>query len=47
MLGRLPRAVVRPPLLKLSQAELARIRSALEQAGLFEDYGAMRVQAAE
>jgi 4-hydroxy-tetrahydrodipicolinate synthase len=47
MLGRLPRAVVRPPLLKLSQAELTRIRSALEQAGLFEDYGAVKVQAAE
>src|SRR5208282_5502560 len=38
MLGRLPRAVVRPPLLKLGQVELARIRTALEQAGLFEDY---------
>lgn len=47
MLGRLPRAVVRPPLLKLSQTELARIRTALEQAALFEDYGAVRVQAAE
>ena len=47
MLGRLPHAVVRPPLLKLSQTELARIRAALEQAELFEDYGAIKVQAAE
>jgi hypothetical protein len=38
---------VRPPLLKLGQAELVRIRAALEQAGLFEDYGAVKVQAAE
>jgi 4-hydroxy-tetrahydrodipicolinate synthase len=38
MLGRLPRAVVRPPLLKLSDAEIERLRVALEQAGLFEDY---------
>jgi 4-hydroxy-tetrahydrodipicolinate synthase len=37
MLGRLPRAVVRPPLLKLSDAEIDRLRAALEQAGLFAD----------
>jgi len=37
MLGRLERAVVRPPLVKLSDAELARLRSALEQARLHPD----------
>jgi len=34
LLGRLPRAVVRPPLVKLSRAEIDRIRGALEEAGL-------------
>ena len=34
MLGRLPRAVVRPPLVKLGRAEIDRIRSALVEAGL-------------
>jgi 4-hydroxy-tetrahydrodipicolinate synthase len=34
LLGRLPRAVVRPPLVKLSRAEIDRIRSALVEAGL-------------
>ena len=34
MLGRLTRAVVRPPLVKLEQAEIARIRRALVEAGL-------------
>jgi 4-hydroxy-tetrahydrodipicolinate synthase len=34
LLGRLPRAVVRPPLVKLERAELERIRAALVQAGL-------------
>src|SRR5262249_3837882 len=32
--GRLPRAVVRPPLVKLSHAESDRIRAALAEAGL-------------
>ncbi len=32
MLGRLERAVVRPPLMKLGEAELARLSSALEEA---------------
>ncbi len=36
MLGRLPRAVVRPPLKKLPEAELRRIRAALEAAGLLD-----------
>jgi 4-hydroxy-tetrahydrodipicolinate synthase len=34
LLGRLPRAVVRPPLTKLSRAEVADIRTALVEAGL-------------
>jgi 4-hydroxy-tetrahydrodipicolinate synthase len=34
LLGRLPRAVVRPPLVKLGRAELGRIRAALVEAGL-------------
>lgn len=34
LLGRLPRACVRPPLVKLSQAEIARIRQGLINAGL-------------
>jgi 4-hydroxy-tetrahydrodipicolinate synthase len=36
LLGRLPRAVVRPPLVKLDSAEIARIRQALIDAGLFD-----------
>jgi 4-hydroxy-tetrahydrodipicolinate synthase len=34
LLGRLPRAVVRPPLTKLGRAEIDRIRTALVEAGL-------------
>ena len=34
MLGRIPKAVVRPPLTKVSEAELATIRAAIEMAGL-------------
>src|SRR5215472_14884990 len=34
LLGRLPRAVVRPPLVKLSRAEIDRIRAALVEAGM-------------
>jgi 4-hydroxy-tetrahydrodipicolinate synthase len=34
LLGRLPRAVVRPPLTKLSSEEIERIRAALAAAGL-------------
>ncbi len=36
LLGKQPRAVVRPPLVKLSQAEIERIRAALVKAGLLE-----------
>src|ERR1700759_4891739 len=36
LLGRLPRAVVRPPLVKLGSAEIARVRQALVESGLIE-----------
>src|SRR5437764_5774430 len=36
LLGRLPRAVVRPPLVKLGAEEIGRIREALVEAGLLE-----------
>jgi 4-hydroxy-tetrahydrodipicolinate synthase len=36
LLGRLPKAVVRPPLVKLSAAEIERIRQALVTAGLLQ-----------
>jgi 4-hydroxy-tetrahydrodipicolinate synthase len=39
LLGRLPRAVVRPPLVKLGTAEIARIRAALIEAGLLAAAG--------
>ena len=42
VLGRLPRAVVRPPLVKIKEPEIARIRKALIEAGLLEASGARR-----
>jgi len=36
LLGKLPRAVVRPPLVKLERAEIAHIRTALIEAGLLD-----------
>jgi 4-hydroxy-tetrahydrodipicolinate synthase len=36
LLGKLPRAVVRPPLVKIAAAEIARIRAALSEAGLLD-----------
>src|SRR6201996_9205232 len=36
LLGKLPRAVVRPPLVKITDAEIARIRDALIEAGLLD-----------
>ena len=36
LLGKLPRAVVRPPLVKISAAEVDRIRAALFEAGLLD-----------
>ena len=45
LLGRLPRAVVRPPLVKIRDPEIARIREALVAAGLFDASG-KRLEAA-
>ena len=42
LLGRLPRAVVRPPLMKLSPQEIERIRAALMAAGLLEQQTSQR-----
>jgi 4-hydroxy-tetrahydrodipicolinate synthase len=39
MLGKLPRAAVRPPLVKIPQAEIERIRKALIAAGLLDRAG--------
>lgn len=36
LMGKLPRAVVRPPLVKIGDAEIARIREALIEAGLLD-----------
>jgi 4-hydroxy-tetrahydrodipicolinate synthase len=36
LLGRLPRAHVRPPLVKIGRAEIARIRQGLVEAGLLD-----------
>jgi 4-hydroxy-tetrahydrodipicolinate synthase len=42
LLGRLPRAVVRPPLVKIKAPEIARIRNALIEAGLLDISGERR-----
>ena len=42
LLGRQPRAVVRPPLMKLSSQEIERIRAALIAAGLLEQQTSQR-----
>ena len=42
VLGRLPRAVVRPPLVKIKEPEIARIRKALIEAGLLDTSGERR-----
>ena len=42
MLGKLPRAVVRPPLVRISDAERQRVRAALVAAGLIGHAGARR-----
>ena len=36
LLGKLPRAVVRPPLMKISEAEIGRIKQALIKAELLK-----------
>lgn len=43
MLGRLDKAVVRPPLAKLNDAELTRLRAALTQVGLLTEESAQQV----
>jgi len=43
-LGRLKRAVVRPPLVKLPEAEIARLKQALDDAGILPE-GALSVAA--
>jgi 4-hydroxy-tetrahydrodipicolinate synthase len=42
MMGKLPRAVVRPPLVKIPQTEIAEIRKALIAAGLLDQAGKAR-----
>ena len=42
LLGKLPRAVVRPPLVKIERAEIERIRAALVEAGLLSREGQPR-----
>ena len=42
MMGKLPRAAVRPPLVKIPQAEIERIRRALIAAGLLDHAGKAR-----
>ena len=44
LLGRMKRAVVRPPLMKLPEAEIARLKQALDEAGIHPD-GALSVAA--
>ena len=39
LMGKLPRAVVRPPLVKIPAAEIERIRQALVRAGLLPAEG--------
>ena len=46
LLGKLPRAVVRPPLVKITDAEIARIRDALMEAGLLGTRAALGRNAA-
>jgi 4-hydroxy-tetrahydrodipicolinate synthase len=46
LLGRLPRAVVRPPLVKLGRPEIDRIRAALVDAGLLDAKAGAKADAA-
>jgi 4-hydroxy-tetrahydrodipicolinate synthase len=39
LLGKLPRAVVRPPLVKIERSEIMRIRRGLIEAGLLDKNG--------
>ena len=47
MLGRLPKAVVRPPLAKITEPELARIKKAITEAGLTREGASILKAAAE
>ncbi|WGF89760.1 dihydrodipicolinate synthase family protein [Marinivivus vitaminiproducens] len=47
LLGRLDKAVVRPPLMKLSDAEIRRLKGALAEAGIGRDGAFGHAQAAE
>ncbi len=47
LLGRQDKAVVRPPLMKLSEAEIARLREAISEAGLSRDGAFVSLAAAE
>ena len=42
LLGKLPRAVVRPPLVKLERAEIARIRAGADRSGVARQERARR-----
>lgn len=44
LLGRIDKAVVRPPLVKISEAEIGRIKQALDQAGIARE-GALKLAA--
>jgi 4-hydroxy-tetrahydrodipicolinate synthase len=46
LLGKLPRAVVRPPLVKITEPEIARIRDALIEAELLSADAALGRNAA-
>jgi 4-hydroxy-tetrahydrodipicolinate synthase len=46
LLGKLPRAVVRPPLVKLERSEVARIGKALIESGLLDERATVRSSAA-
>jgi 4-hydroxy-tetrahydrodipicolinate synthase len=46
LLGRLPRAVVRPPLVRLERTEVATIRQALILSGLLDERETVRSSAA-
>jgi 4-hydroxy-tetrahydrodipicolinate synthase len=45
LLGRLDKAVMRPPLMKLPDAEIARVKSALAAAGITREGGGLRLAA--
>ena len=46
MLGRMPNGVVRPPLVKITEAELSGVRQAIDDAGLSYEGAEILQQAA-